>query len=113
MITLAVVAVTGVWALSVQAHSSPTPDARPALSVYITGADEVAPNEECAWQAIASGGTPPYSYSWWGALTGSNSIVFGSLAASSYLWVEVTDSNSDTDSDDFFITVDESAECLW
>ncbi len=83
----------------------------PPLSVYITGDEEIAPDEDCGWDTVVSGGTPPYSYNWWGALSGTDSYIDGNLDESSYLWVEVTDSGSQADTDVIFIDVDESYEC--
>lgn len=85
----------------------------PPVSVGIVGDDEVAPNEECAWQAFASGGTPPYSYQWWGGLTGSTATIFGSLPQSSYIWVAVTDANAQADTAQILVDVDESYWCDW
>jgi len=83
-------------------------------SASIAGPDELPPDEECAWQAIASGGTPPYDYSWWGALSGSSEFVYGSLSESSYLWLEVTDDNALADTAQVLIEVDEEfEECEW
>lgn len=83
------------------------------LSASITGAEEVAPDEECAWQAWTWGGTPPFSYDWWGALSGSTQTIFGELSESSYLWVEITDALSQADTAEIFIDVDEEYECDW
>jgi len=83
------------------------------FSAYMTGDDEIAPEEECGWQAWGSGGVPPYSYNWWGALSGSTQTIYGELSESSYLWVAITDSWSNTDTAQMFIDVDEMHECEW
>ncbi len=85
----------------------------PPLSVYITGPEEVAPDEECAWQAYISGGWGTISYNWWGALTGSSQTVFGELSESSWLWVEATDADLQADTASILIEVDEQYECEW
>lgn len=92
--------------LAVDVDVSPPPP-----SVYVAGDASVSPSESCSWQAIASGGTPPYSYSWWGALSGSSSSVSGTISQSSYLYVQVTDANSQTDTNQIFIDVDEAYQC--
>jgi len=83
------------------------------LSVEITGSEQIAPNEECSWQAVVAGGETPFSYHWWGALSGSSQTVEGSLSASSYLWVAVTDGASSADTAQVLIQVDEQYECEW
>jgi len=85
----------------------------PDLAANLTGPEEAPPDEECAWQAWAFGGLAPFSYDWWGALTGSTQTIFGSLSSSSYLWVEITDSRSVADTAQIFIDVDEEYECDW
>jgi hypothetical protein len=83
------------------------------MQAQITGDDEVAPDEECGWQAWPNGGVLPFSYSWWGALTGSSQTIYGDLSESSYLWVEITDALSKKDTAQIFIDVDEAHECDW
>jgi len=83
------------------------------LSADLTGDDEIAPNEECGWQAWGSGGIPPYSYNWWGALSGSSQTIYGELSQSSWLWVAITDSRSVADTARIFISVDEAYNCDW
>ena len=85
-----------------------------SLSVGIVGDEDLPPDEECAWVAIVGGGTAPYSYNWWGALTGSTRIIEGSLSESSYLWVEVTDALSQVDTAQILIWIDEEYDpCEW
>jgi len=112
----------GAWAASSRDGYGPSdgkapgPNLRliPSLSVSIVGDEDIPPNEDCAWQAIVSGGTSPYSYNWWGALTGSTEIIEGSLSESSYLWVEVTDALSQADTAQILIWVDEEFDpCEW
>lgn len=35
-----------------------------AFTVSIQGPTEVTPHDLCTWQAVVSGGTPPYTYEW-------------------------------------------------
>lgn len=82
----------------------------PPLSVFIAGPDEVPPDDYCTWQAIVTGGTAPYSYSWSGALSGSGGFVSGSIGQSSWLYLTVTDAGQNQDSNQIFITVDEELD---
>lgn len=47
---------------------------RTALSVSVTGPQTVTAGVSCTWQAQASGGTPPYTYSWATRLTPYTSL---------------------------------------
>jgi hypothetical protein len=83
------------------------------LTAQIGGPTELEPNEPCTWQALVTGGTPPYTYSWSGALSGSNSWVSGSLSTSSNLFLTVTSSDSQQSSPSLSIAVFSGAnECL-
>jgi hypothetical protein len=81
------------------------------LSADLTGDNEIAPEEECAWQAWGNGGIPPYSYNWWGALSGSSQTIYGELSESSWLRLAVTDSRSVADTAQLFINVDQAYTC--
>jgi subtilisin len=85
----------------------------PSLTADILGDDEIAPDEDCSWQADPSGGIPPYTYSWWGAVTGSTQTIDGALSSSSYLWLSITDAFSQADTAQIYIDVDENHECDW
>jgi len=45
------------------------------------------------WQAGASGGAPPYTYQWSGALSGNGEFVSGALYADDILYLDVWDSH--------------------
>lgn len=94
--------------VSLQEFSEAT---RTTLSVWIDGDDTVAPYEVCAWVARVSGGTPPYTYNWWGGLSGSNFFLEGWLPQSSWEWVEVIDADQQADTAAILIHVDESYSC--
>ena len=64
----------------------------------------------CTWQPIASGGVPPYSYQWSGALSGTGISVTGSISSSSALNLTVTDSFQNQKFTSLAITVDEEIE---
>lgn len=70
------------------------------LSAYIYGPSPVQKFDECEWVAVASGGTPPYTYSWHaggGAGTATDETFFGYLIGSTmYLTVKVKDSVNDS-----------------
>ena len=92
--------------LSVTADVPPDP-----LSASITGDDSVAPDQECAWQAWGTGGTSPYSYTWWGGASGSSQTVYASLSQSGYIWVAVTDANSEADTAQVYVNVNSAYSC--
>ncbi len=81
----------------------------PFNSVSIDGPDVVPPGAWCEWFADPNGGTPPYSYSWSGVLTGNQSSVSGMLFSSGRLDLAVTDSQSQVRYAQKYITVDWSA----
>jgi hypothetical protein len=35
-----------------------------ALTAYVVGPSSVRPGDTCMWEAVASGGVPPYEYRW-------------------------------------------------
>lgn len=82
------------------------------MNVNITGPYQVPSGGYCTWQAFVDGGTPPYSYSWSGALTGSGWIISGSVYNSGFLNVTVTDDFGNQKTDQFYIQIDNGAECL-
>ncbi len=71
-----------------------------ALSVSIFGPTQVQPGVDCLWEALPSGGTPPYSYMWMPSTGGSSgdvtSSVFGYAFENGphFLRVQVTDATS-------------------
>lgn len=87
----------------------PPPPPPPSLSVTINGPSQVESNWFCEWTSTVSGGTPPYSYSWSGVLSGSGSTVFGNVSSSGQLLLSVTDAGSASGSDSHTITVQGSA----
>lgn len=88
----------------------PEPPPQP-LSVIIEGDDQVEPDETCSWYANTGGGTSPYSWSWGGGISGTTQLIEGSLSQSGYIWVQVTDANSDTATDSLLVSVDEAYQC--
>ncbi len=82
----------------------------PPPSVTIDdGPSIVHPDWYCTWHASASGGSPPYSYTWSGVLSGTGSTVGGILSSSGDLRVTVEDDAENTDTEYKYITVSESA----
>jgi hypothetical protein len=63
----------------------------PALSVSIDGPNTVAPTSAEEWTALPAGGTPPYTYQWSGALSGSAQMVGGVVSTSQPLYLDVWD----------------------
>lgn len=111
VVALGVVATMVAWTLHVEAEST----APVQMSVWIAGDDEIPPDEDCGWTAVANNGTSPYSYKWWGGLTGTTQSIIGSLHASSWLWVEIRDSATPAavDTASIFVTVDDGYTCTW
>ena len=64
----------------------------PPLGVWIDGPSSVRPNTMCAWWAIASGGTPPYTYTWSGPSANASlgGEYYGTSPASGSFTVSVT-----------------------
>lgn len=86
------------------------------LDVSIAGPTRIRPEAICSWEAVVSGGTPPYSYSWYndGIYGGSGRYYTGGKDPNSMrdwflLRVDVTDSGSGSGSDTFTVYEDESA----
>lgn len=72
-VAAAIVAATsyGGMAESGATAGEPRPAASAAtLTVSVNGPSTVRPSVQCYWWADAAGGTPPYSYSWSGGLSG-------------------------------------------
>jgi hypothetical protein len=82
-------------------------------SVIIDGPTSVRPNTMCAWWAVASGGTTPYTYTWSGpssnASTGGEYYGTSPSSGSFTVTVTVTDANNDTDVESKQVTVDSRA----
>ena len=97
-----------------QAQASTTwcydPSSPSALSVSISGPDEVPPSQTCEWYANVSGGTTPYYYQWSGVASGTDESVQASLSQSGNLSLIVTDSDTQTDGDMLYVTVNSNAE---
>jgi hypothetical protein len=54
----------------------------PSLSASISGPQYLSDgNQDGTWQALVSGGTPPYTYQWSGAFTGTQSSISGTVTA--------------------------------
>lgn len=65
-----------------------------ALHVFIGGPARINSSVTCTWEASASGGTAPYSYSWstvGGGGTGVDETWYGGFPVSGSLSVTVTD----------------------
>lgn len=88
---------------------SPPP---PPPAVSIAGPPSIRPGADCSWQAVVSGGAPPYSYSWWGQVqpgSGSGQYYTGRKDPSQFgstfrLYVSVTDSNYQVDTASLLVT---------
>ncbi len=77
---------------------------------WIQGPTDVRPRDRfCVWQAMVSGGIPPYSYAWSGVLSGSNWYVGGAISRSGWLYLTVTDSDGRQDTDGMYITLNQAA----
>lgn len=85
------------------------PSTPPPPTANITGPNEVLPESLCQWDGSASGGTPPYSYSWSGILSGSGSSILGSPSSSGVLKLTVTDAASQQDTHNRYVEVTSSA----
>jgi len=93
---------TGYGLIDIRAAIDWQPSAPPAVS--ISGPTMVQPGATCTWQAVATGGTPPYSYSWWGQVqpnSGTGEYFTGSKdpaqpGSSFTLSVMVIDGNNQT-----------------
>lgn len=81
----------------------------PAPFVNISGHNLIPPDLACTWTASATGGVPPYSFVWSGVLSGGGGSIEGILFSSGTLNVKVTDAVGHTDTDSFFITVQDGA----
>ncbi len=90
----------------------PPPPPPPTLEVTMEGETEVQPTSICTWWSNVTGGTPPYTYSWSGALSGSQEWIDGVVSQSSWLYLTVTSSDQQQASDQIFVEVSQQAmEC--
>jgi hypothetical protein len=84
----------------------------PPLNAQISGEQYVKPYYPCEWFASATGGVGPYTYQWSGVLSGSGQSISGSIGQSGSLMLTVTDSNQNTDSESWWISVSQNnPEC--
>lgn len=79
--------------------------------VEISGPSTMPSGLYCTWEASAENGIgPPYTYSWSGVASGSGSDVQAVVNSSGWLTVQVWDDVGHTDTDQWYITIDEGAE---
>jgi hypothetical protein len=86
-----------------------------SFSVGIAGNDIIPPNDYCYWESIPMGGTPPYTYQWYGgsSFARDQSSIFAKASWSFWLDVKVTDSNGEVGWGYLYVTVSEwSGACL-
>lgn len=87
------------------------------LDVDIMGSTLVPPNDICEWEADVEGGVPPYSYKWYreGDLVSTQYyyLTYDTGEPDTYwhLWVDVTDSGQNVNSDMVTVYVDYDGEC--
>jgi hypothetical protein len=68
------------------------PDCHPwVVNTSITGPDQVTSGQGYSWSANVSGGTPPYTYRWSGALTGTDATISGALTQDDNLYLDLWD----------------------
>lgn len=96
---------------------APPPPPPPSPSVTISGLTTVQPFSQCLYQALTTGGTPPYSYAWKadGAPVGDDSPFYrhGAGTNAFLLEVVVTDAASAVGGSSLSVAVSPSApECL-
>lgn len=82
-----------------------------ALAASVSGLDQVNEGSSSTWTAEATGGTPPYSYSWSGLLSGSGSSISGTLWSSGDLYLQVTDAAGTQVTAAKYITVTSGSGC--
>lgn len=86
--------------------------AAPPVSVAIAGPSIVDAGIQNSWWADnLSGGVAPYTYQWWGVLSGSQSSISGSLSSSGTLFLKVTSTDGQTKTTSKFITVNQGGGC--
>jgi len=76
------------------------------LSVGVTQLALVPEGVSCTWEAMVSGGTPPYAYQWSGLFTGSGPSVSGVVEQNGTLYLTVTDAANDQGSDQIYVEID-------
>lgn len=80
------------------------------LSGFIVGPSEVRPHQTCTWQLQSvSGGRPPLTFEWSGALSGNQMWVTGSVTQSGWLIATVESEDGQQHSDQIWVTVDSNA----
>jgi hypothetical protein len=86
-------------------------DQRPDPNVYYTSGPYTMPSGLlCTWTASASGGVPPYSYTWSNKLSGTGASIDGIINSDGWLTVTVTDDVGHTDQVSRYIDIDEGAD---
>ena len=83
------------------------------LTGSISGPSLVRPSDACLWQAFPTGGVPPYTYNWYGVLSGTGPSVWGFVSSSGWLKVDIASSDSQQKTVMKFVSVDSGApECM-
>jgi pimeloyl-ACP methyl ester carboxylesterase len=91
-------------ALKIALRGAPPPTT--PLQITLSGPTTVVYGDWASWQVIATGGTPPYRYSWSGLATGEEASVGFSVYQGGYLYVWVYDSKGAHSDDVIQVTVD-------
>ena len=91
-----------------EAEIAPDANADSDLSVWVSFPATLQDGQYCVAYAVASGGTPPYSFEWWGYLSngdawdgpqGPNQIAGAYFAGDGYVGVTVDDDDGNIDHD--------------
>jgi hypothetical protein len=90
--------------LHISRRAAPPPTT--PLQITLSGPSTVVYGDWASWQVIATGGTPPYRYSWSGLATGEDASVGFSVYQGGYLYVWVYDSKGAHSDDVIQVTVD-------
>jgi hypothetical protein len=93
--------------------STPVTVSNPPLTVTIFGSSTVQPNVMCTYHAIVSGGTPPYTYSWWRftmILGNEEWLDMNTGSFSGYLHVDVHDAAGGSAYPSKYLTVTSTAK---